>query len=171
MDSKLGQIIVVGLLSVLTIGSISVTGLLQSSNRIDTTGIIVRPVSLPAENITEPQLSLTPPPPEPKIDVDVYSNQACTQEMSSVAWGEIVAGEESEAKIYAKNNGDVAVVLSLITENWSSNMVKNNMNLSWDYDGSSIQPGDIVPITLTLSVNQDCEALSSFSFDIIIVAS
>ena len=73
--------------------------------------------------------------------------------------------------IYIKNDGDTSVVISLSTENWSSSTARNNMDLSWNYDGSHIQVGEVVPVTLTLEVDIDCPEMNSFGFDIVIIGS
>jgi hypothetical protein len=168
MSSKIVKIITVILLSALTIGTISVTGLLQSTERIGASGIIIRPVESP---ILPPSTPVTPPPPEPQIDIEIYSNSACTQLMSTVDWGEIEAGGSSSTILYVKNNGDTVVVLSLDSENWSSTLAMNNMYLTWNYDGSSMQPGQVKAVTITLIVEADCPELSNFGFDIVIIGS
>ena len=168
MSSKLGQIITIILLSALTIGTISVTGLLQSTERIGASGIIIRPAESP---VLPPSTPVTPPPPEPQIDIEIYANSACTQLMSTIDWGEIEAGGSSVTQLYVKNNGDTAVVLSLDSENWSSTTAMNNMNLSWNYDGSNIQPGQVKTVKITLTVDIDCPELSNFGFDVIIIGS
>ena len=166
MDSKLGQLATVLVLCVLTVGTISVTGLLQSNERIATSGIIIKPAE-----IVNPPPNPTPPPPEPDVEIDIYSNIGCTRRLSALEWGEITAGEGSNVQIYVKNSGDFNVVLSLATENWSSSTAENYISLSWDYGGSSIQKGEVLPITLTLNVDDDCPKLASFGFDIVIIGS
>ena len=170
MDSRIGKILVILFMGAVTIGSISVTGLLQSTERIGASGIIVRPTEtafIPPSTGFNP----IPPPPEPEIEIDIYSNYECTNVLTNVEWGEIEAGESSSSTIYVKNNGDTSVTLSLTTENWSSNTAQDNMNLSWDFDGNPVQSGEVVEVTLSLSVDPDCPELDNFGFDIIIIGS
>ena len=171
MTVKYGQILSVVVLGIFTVGSISVMGLLQSTERIGTSGLIVRPADTPIIIPPRTSGSPLPPPPEPEIEIDIYSNQACTSQLTDVEWGEIEAGGDSNSVIYVKNNGDMNVVISLATENWSSSTASNNMELSWDYSGSPISSGDVRQITLTLSVDPDCPELSSFGFNIVIIGS
>ncbi len=86
-------------------------------------------------------------------------------------WGEIEAGESPTASLYVLNSGDSTVVLGLSTENWSPSTAEGYMSLYWDYDGSSISPGNGIDIAITLDVDVDCPELSSFSFDIVITGS
>ena len=169
MNVKYGQIIAIVALGALTVGSFSVMGLLQSTERIGASGIIVRPVEDPL--IIPPVSSPVPPPPEPTIKINLYSDQACTTPLTSVEWGEITAGGDSNIVVYVKNSGDTSVLLSLTTENWNSLTSKNNMDLSWNYDGSLITSGQIRQVTLTLSVDPVCPDLNSFGFDIVVIGS
>jgi hypothetical protein len=170
MSSKYRLALTIGLLGILTVGSLSAMGLLQSIERIGASGIIVRPVVnpiIPPSSGSPP----TPPPPEPEIEIDVYSDSECTTAMSGIEWGEIEAGEEKSVQIYVKNSGDTSVVISLITENWSLSTAQNNMDLTWSYDGTPIQSGEAIEVTLMLSVDLDCPEIINFGFDVIIIAS
>lgn len=162
--------VVVGffVLAALTMSSMSVMGILQSSERVASSGIITRPAQ--GAPIIPPS-GPTPPPPEPTVEIDVYADSGCTTALSSVVWGEITAGSSVHRTIYVKNNGDSGVVLSLQTENWSPASADDYMSLSWSYDGSTLQSGQVLEIILTLSVSADCPEMSSFSFDIVIVGS
>jgi hypothetical protein len=171
MDARYARIIAVIAIGTLTIGSFSVMGLLQSTEEIGASGIIIRPVIDPIETLPEPDYSLSPPPPEPNVEIDIYSDPECQFLMSNVEWGEIEAGDNSHIQIYIKNNGETSVIISLESENWSSETAQENMDLSWDYNGSPISTGDVLPVTLTLNVNDDCPEFDSFGFDIIIIGS
>jgi len=162
---------VIIILASFTVGTLSVTGLLQSTERVSSSGIVVvpaPPMILPGGSPSSPP---SPPPPEPEVEIDVFSDQACTQPLSSVTWGEIEAGDSAQKTIYVKNNGEVGVYLSLDTEDWTPSNASNYMSLSWDYSGSSIPDGQVRAIVLTLNVSSDCPAMSDFNFNIIIIGS
>ncbi len=152
-----------------TVGSLSVTGLLQSTEKFSSSGVIVVPP--PSPPIVGGGTPSSPPPPEPTVEIDVYSDQACTQTLTDVIWGEIETGESSSETIHVKNNGDTNVFLSLDTENWSPENATDYMNLYWNYDGTSIPPGQVRSIVLTLSISGSCPAMSEFNFDILIIGS
>ena len=163
---------IVILIVVATVGSLSVTGLLQSTEQFVTSGIVVRPPPPPVTggggSSSNPP---SPPPPEPVVEVDVYIDSNCTQKVTEVSWGEIEPGKSKSNTIYAKNQGDIGVSLSLFTENWIPDNAANYMELSWDYNGASISPGEVRSIVLTLLVDSNCQGISSFNFNIIIVGS
>ncbi len=153
------------LMSLAFIGGISVVGLLQSSERIGSSGIVVQSPPPP------PPSSPSPPPPEPKIEIDVFSDSGCTQSISSIQWGSVQAGGSVSRVVYVKNSGDYGVVLSLGTSNWSPTVAEDYMSLSWDYSGSELSAGAVVRVVIRLSVASNVSGVSSFSFDVVIVGS
>jgi hypothetical protein len=144
------------------IGGMSVTGLLQSSQNIVTSGLIVQP---------SPPPSPTPPPPEPKIDIGIYSNKECTQMISRIEWGIIEIGNSTTNTIYIKNLGETSIILSYMTENWEPARISEHIELTWNYDGITLDPNTNTEITLTLNVKTTIRDIGGFNFDIIIVGS
>ena len=157
------------MISLVFVGGVSVVGLLQSTERVGSSGIVVQPPPPPPP--PPPSSPPQSPPPEPDIEIDVYGDAACTQVISSVGWGEIEAGSSKTRVVYVKNNGDDGVSLSLLTENWNPSGASNFLQLSWDYDGSTIVSGEVRQITLTLSVSSSASGIDGFSFDIVIIGS
>jgi hypothetical protein len=167
MPPKFNTIVIFVFLSVITISGVSVMGLLQTAERVGTSGVVIR-----SSEQTPPLLGpITSLPPEPKIEIDVFIDEACINPLSSFEWGEIEPGKESTKTIYLRNSGDVDVKLNLIGENWTPDESKDYMSLSWDYDGSEILSGEIREINVELSVSSDCPALDNFGFDLIIIGS
>lgn len=155
------------LLSIALVGGVSVVGLLQSTERVGTSGIITQPPPPPPPAPPPPP----PPPPEPAVEIDVYGDSACTQVLSDIEWGSIEAGGSVDNVVYVKNSGDQSVTLSLATESWTPAGATDYMGLSWDYDGSALGPGAVVELTLTLTVDSAITGIESFSFDIVIIGS
>jgi len=154
------------LLSAALIGGVTVVGVLQSTERVGTSGIVTMP-SPPSPPSPPP----SPPPPEPTIAIDVYSDSGCTLVLTTIQWDSIEAGSSVDRTVYVKNSGDGDVTLSLITENWDPVEALDDMVLSWDYDLSPLAPGAVVELTLTLTVDSGISGISNFSFDIVIVGS
>ena len=151
-------------------GGMSVVGLLQSSERIGSSGIVIKPPPL----LPSPPPPVGPsatPPPEPTIEIDVYSNQACTQSLSSVSWGSIEAGSSVDRVIYVKNSGDYRVFLELITDDWVPSGAVDFIHLSWDSDGIYLDPSAVLEATLTLNIDSSIDGIDSFNFDIILIGS
>jgi hypothetical protein len=163
------KVIAVALVAVaMTVVSLSVSGLLQSTERLGSSGIIIE--SAPAPILPVPPAP-SPPPPEPAVEIDVYEDLACTTIQSSLEWGEIEAGGSSSVTIYIKNNGDADILLSLDSENWTPTNSKDYMTLSWDDNGTSLMSGEVRGVTLTLNVDPDSPPMNTFGFDVVLIGS
>ncbi len=105
------------------------------------------------------------------IGVGVYSDNACSSPLSSIDWGTLEPGANKSVTCYIKNEGNSASVLSIETSNWSPPSVSGYLTLGWDYAGQTLNPGEVVEVTLTLAVSPNIDGITSFSFDIVIVGS
>jgi len=152
------------------IGSLSAIGILQSSERVNTSGIIIQPPT-PEDPPSPPPYFPPSPPPEPVIEIDVYSDAGCTIQCASITWGEIEVGGSIDKTIYVMNSGDDDVYLYLAADNWEPSDAEGPIQLSWDYDESSIVSGMVRELTLSLSVSSSITDIETFDFDIIITAS
>lgn len=74
------------------------------------------------------------------------------------------------AIFYIKNINDEAVILSFITENWDPAYASDYMEISWDYDGTPVEPGNGLEITFTL-VDSSNTGIENYSFDIVFMGS
>lgn len=161
MKQRLMNIAIILVVSVSLVGTLSVVGVLQSTDRVSSSGIIVHTIPAPP----------LPPPPEPTIDIGVYSNYQCTQSLSNIEWGDIQVGGSVNRMIWIKNVGDSDVYLGLTTENWTPSGVEQFIDLRWDYDGSILNSGAIKQIILTLNVSPTISGINEFYFDVVFVAS
>ena len=105
------------------------------------------------------------------IGVRVYWDSSCTNEVSSIDWGVIEPGSYTNVTVYVKNTGNSDATLTLSTENWSPSNASNYMTLTWNYDGQSIEPNDVIQVELTLAVASNITGITDFSFDIVIIGS
>jgi len=106
--------------------------------------------------------------------VGVYSDIGCTDadEVFSIPWGNLTPGSAKKYDIYVLNKDVVPIYLSMKTVNWSSSNAFDYLKLTWNYSrGHAIDPYDVLPLTLTLSVRPDIKDVSIFSFDIVITGS
>ena len=105
------------------------------------------------------------------IGVGVYWDQACSNTVASIDWGTIEPGSTVNRTCYIRNEGNSASTLSLQTSNWSPPEAADYMNLSWDYDGQSVDIDDVVQVKFTLSVANSIQNVTSFSFVMTVSAS
>jgi len=105
------------------------------------------------------------------MGVGVYWDIGCSNTVTSVNWGTVAPGSMNDVTVYIKNEGNAAETLSSTAENWSPPTASIYMSLTWDYAGQVIGVGEVVQVTLSLTVSDTIEGITSFSFDIIIVGS
>jgi hypothetical protein len=102
------------------------------------------------------------------VNVGVYWDSACTNATSTVNWGMLSPGASSNVTLYVRNEGNIAVKLSLTTQNWNPVNTSNYMGLTWNRQGQTVNAGSVTQAALTLSVYSNVTGITSFSFDIII---
>ena len=104
------------------------------------------------------------------IDVGVYSDGNCSDDVSFIDWGNIEPGLVKNVSLFFRNEGTVAADLFLSTDNWSPSNASEFLTLTWDYSGRTLDLFEIVAITLTLQVSPSVSGIKTFSFDIVIGA-
>lgn len=102
------------------------------------------------------------------IGVGVYWDSSCTSEALLIDWGIVEPGTTEDVTFYIRNEGNSDIMLSMNTTNWSPLDASNYIALSWDYRSQSIVPATVLPVTLTLSMSSSVQAITSFSFDIVV---
>ena len=102
------------------------------------------------------------------VGVGVYWDGGCTNEVSSIDWGALDPGATTDVTVYVKNEGSIAVVLSMTTDNWNPASASSYMTLSWNRENYLLNSGSVVSAVLTLSVSSSVSEITNFSFDITI---
>jgi len=103
--------------------------------------------------------------------VGVYWDRDCSDIVSSIEWGTLQPGSAKNVAVYIRNEEEKPMYLVVSTTNWNPPKASQYLNLGWDYSEQRMNPGEILRITLTLSVSRYIEGISSFSFDILISGS
>ena len=103
------------------------------------------------------------------VNVGVYSDIACTQELNAFGWGEISPGTSVTHTIYVKNTGNSQVTLSMNAAEWSPAEANGPMTLAWDKEGTTLLPEEVTTAMLTLSVAQNIVSdITEFSVGIVV---
>lgn len=96
----------------------------------------------------------------------VYSDAGCTVPLGSISWGNITAGSNVQRTIYVKNTGSgCSLALGMTTSNWSFTN-NGNMTLTWNQEGTRINPGQSVAAVLTLAVSPNIVDITTFNVQI-----
>jgi hypothetical protein len=101
-------------------------------------------------------------------NIDVYWESQCITLVSSIDWGSISPGDTTSITVYVKNEGTIPVILSLLPENWNPPAVSTYASLIWDYQGVTLQPEQILQITITLAISENIQGISDFNLDLYI---
>ena len=136
-----------GLLVIAIIGSFGVYGLLSSSRNISSSGIVKA------------------------INVEVYWDQGGTQIVDNVDWGFAEPGDTVSKTIYIKNSGNAPLTLGLSYSDWIPIEAGGFIMLAWDQEGTTINAGEFQQAALTLSISDDINGVTDFSFNIVIEGS
>ncbi|MGB8780559.1 MAG: hypothetical protein WCD81_07920 [Candidatus Bathyarchaeia archaeon] len=106
------------------------------------------------------------------VGVGVFSDAACTQNVTSVNWGILTPGSITNYQTYIKSTSNIPITLSLGTDSWNPASAPTYITLSWSYSaGVVIQPNASLPVSLTLTVSSTVTGFTSFTFDIDITGS
>jgi hypothetical protein len=104
-------------------------------------------------------------------NIGVYSDSACTQNMTTFNWGTVAAGTSDTQTIYIKNTGTGAMTLSMSVNNWNPTAASTYMTLTWDKQGAQLSAGQTTTATLTLTVAPNISGITTFSNSITISGS
>lgn len=121
------------------------------------------------------------------IGVEAYWDQSLENKTETIDWGIVWLGSSRNVTFYVRSICSVETTLNLTTNNWTlwdANRkivtepinISRYMNLTWNYNGTTLDPLDVIQVTLTLSTSYSSDFISvlinydvrEFSFDIII---
>jgi hypothetical protein len=102
------------------------------------------------------------------VNVGVYSDAACNQELTSIDWGDIFPGESVNKIIYVKNTGNTKIKLTMTATNWNPSTANESITLTWNKEKTTLNADEIKEARLTLFVSQDICDIANFSMDIVI---
>ena len=92
------------------------------------------------------------------IGVEVYWDQNLENKTETINWDEVWVGSSKNVTVYIRSISNYQIILNLNATDWNPTDVSDYMNLSWDYNGTLLNPGETIPVMLTLSIP------SSYSF-------
>jgi len=112
------------------------------------------------------------------IGVEAYWDPNCENKTGTIDWGTVQPGSSQNVTFYLLSISNVEAILHLNTTNWNPTNISNYMNLSWNYNGTTVHPGEIIQITLTLAAPSSSDFIlylitnevKEFNFDIIIIS-
>jgi hypothetical protein len=100
--------------------------------------------------------------------VGIYWNAGCTKTVSSIDWGNLSLGQTETVVVYADNEGNQSIMLTVTTANYSPANASEYLNFSCA--NMRILANETVQVTQSLYVSPNAGGISDFSFDIIFTA-
>jgi hypothetical protein len=104
-------------ISIGAMAAIAATGILLT---LLTTGALMSSQTVPSQGTVS------------AVNVGVYSDSACTQNLTSINWGSIAPVNSTTRTIYVKNTGTISMTLSMTTGSWVPSNANTYISLSWN---------------------------------------
>ena len=105
------------------------------------------------------------------VNVGVYSDIACTQNLTSISWGTLYPGNSTTRTIYVKNTGTLPVTLTMTNGSWVPTPANTVLTLTWNRQNTVLTAGQSISATLTLTAASSTGSLTDFSFNITVTGS
>ena len=121
--------------------------------------------------------------------IKAYGDTELKNEATNITWGRLYPGSEPNVTLYLRSISNIQITLDMTTENWTFNSSSNEivygpansteyMTLSWDYNGSILNPGQVIQTVFSLRVENTIEFVEFliqkdvqlFSFEISVTA-
>jgi len=100
--------------------------------------------------------------------IDVFWDARCRSTVGSIDWGTLSPGDVKNVTVYVRNEGESGSFLALDVSDWVPLEASNHLNVRWNYSGVVVEPGQIVPILLTLTVNSSIAGITNFGVNVTI---
>jgi hypothetical protein len=98
--------------------------------------------------------------------IDVFWDANCLNPVASIDWGALGPGEVENMTVFVRNEGEASTILALNVSDWNPFGASNYLNIGWNYSGTAVPPGQVVPLTLSLMVNSSITGITSFGVNV-----
>lgn len=113
------------------------------------------------------------------LGVEAYWDRNLENKTEAIHWGTVWVGSSQNISFFVRSISNYIAKLTLNTTTWNPANISDYMNLTWNYNGTPINPGEVIQVTLTLSASSSISFIRylitndvrEFSFDIIICTS
>lgn len=113
------------------------------------------------------------------VGVEAYWDPSCENKTETIDWNTMWPGTTKNVTLYIRNVSNVKTTLHLNASNIIPANISEYINLSWNYDGTPLNPNEVIQVKLFLSTSDDKSFsqylidndVTNFNIDIYIVAS
>ena len=104
------------------------------------------------------------------VGVGIYKDSECLNPLTFIAWGTVYPNSKKTYNAWILNEGNANITLEMYVQNFTPQEIEAYFNVTWSYDGSVIEPKQIIPVFFILQVGNYDLNYTSFSFDILVMA-
>jgi hypothetical protein len=140
---KPSQFVLITIIAALIVLIVTTTGLLTINQTVSSSGTVTA------------------------IKVGVYSDSACTTELTSIDWGMISPGNSVNRTIYLKNTGNAQITLFMTKTNWNPVNADGPITLTWNRENATLNVDQVTSAILTLTLSKSISGITNFSVDIV----
>jgi hypothetical protein len=87
--------------------------------------------------------------------VAAYWTPTCDNKITTINWGFVRPGSSENVVLYIQSVSNHHVFLVLSTSTIEPSSISEYVDLSWNYDGSLLDPGQTIPVTLSLCFSNE----------------
>jgi len=96
------------------------------------------------------------------IEVETYWDPNGENRRENLTWNEIqiqklegdeVTMNQFNTTMYVKSVSNLRVTLNMFLTDWNPVEISDYLTISWDYNETILNPGEIIPVTMTLSAS------------------
>lgn len=104
--------------------------------------------------------------------INLYSDSACTQQVTSIGWGNLLPDSSLQKVLYLKNWGATSVGINLTVGNWLPPEAPSYIQITWDRENEVLTAGMALMATFTITVfpNVTTSSIGDFSNDLTVHA-
>ena len=138
------------------------------------------PTSTQAPHLTPTQITTPTPVQSSSSPIYVSGGRIFGGDLqdNTIQWGKLYLGFSANASFYLQSTGNLPVVLSFEASEWSPSGIGSYLSVSWDYNGSQLEPNQTILLTITLTspLSEDfanyliSNNVTTFSFSLYIIA-
>jgi hypothetical protein len=104
------------------------------------------------------------------VNLGVYFDNITTREVTSIDWGIVYPDDQAQQIIYLQNVGNVNCQLLLNTTDWAPQEAQHLITVTWNYNGTLIEPNTIIQVTISLNTSAQLVDIEQFDFNLIITS-
>jgi hypothetical protein len=94
--------------------------------------------------------------------IDVFWDANCMNPVSSLDWGTLSPGDIENITVFVRNEGESSTVLALNVSDWNPLLAESYISIGWNYSGTAVPPGQVLPISLSMVVNETISGITNF---------